>query len=208
MTPDPVLEEGVLHGDRLDEAVAVSVRAFSDDPFFRYLFPNDEKRERSTAIMHRVALRAVAPLGTTRTALIDGRVAGVAVWLPPGRWPFPPMVQVRQLFGTLPAFYGAMRSLAQVRPLLRDVVKAHPRAPHWYLQLLMVDPPYQRQGIGAVLQAPELHACDRDATPAWVETQKVENLAYYGRFGFRVIAEHKAEEGVSIWSLKRDPIPA
>ncbi len=204
----PQLKEGLLTGRHLDEAVEVSVRAFEDDPFFRYLFPDDATRPKGIAVLHRVVLRHVAPLGVTRTAYVDGHVKGVAIWLPPGAWPFPPRVQIRQLLGSFPAFFGSLRTLSRVRPLLKEVVKAHTRRPHWYLQLLMVDPSEQRKGIGAMLQAPELAACDRDGVIAWLETQKVENLAYYARFGFRVEVEHRAEDAdVAMWSLIRDPQP-
>lgn len=203
------LVEGLLTGSRLDEAVEVSVRAFEDDPFFRFLFRDDATRARGIAILHRVVLRRVAPMGVTRTALVDGKVAGVALWLPPGTWPFPVRVQFLQLIGGFPAFMGSLKHMGSIRPLLRDVVKAHTRQPHWYLQLLMVDPAHQRQGLGAQLQAPELAICDRDGIVAWLETQKVENLAYYERFGFKVAAEHRAEDfDISMWSLIREPQPA
>lgn len=206
MTLAVTVEEGTLKGARLDEAVAVSVRAFGDDEFFAMLFANEATRARGVGIMHRVVLQHVATLGTTRTAYVDGHVAGVALWLPPGHWPFPISVQIRQLFATIPAFRGAWSSVAKARPLLKEVVHAHPKHPHWYLQLLMTDPPYQRQGIGTQLLAPTLEECDRQGLPAWLETQKEENLAYYGRFGFEVVSRHGLEgSDVAIWSLNRDP---
>jgi GNAT superfamily N-acetyltransferase len=206
VTLTPTIVEGPLRGGQLEEAAQVSVRAFADDPFFRWLFPNDTTRERSTAKIHAVVLRHLSSIGTTRTAFVDGKVAGVALWLPPGSWPLPPMAQVRQLFGTIPAFRGSFSSLNRARPLLKEVAKAHPKRRHWYLQLLMTDPPYQRQGIGGLLQNPTLEICDREGLPAWLETQKHENLAYYARFGFEVVSEHKAPgDGPSIWSLNREP---
>lgn len=206
MTTPPEIVEGTLTGARLEEAVEVSTRAFADDPFFSYMFPDESRRGRSLAILHRVVLRRVAPLGTTRAALVDGRVAGVSLWLPPGAWPFPVRVQLAQLLGGMPAFFGSMGTLGRLRPLLKDVVKGHLKAPHWYLQLLMVDPAHQRQGLGALLQEPVLATCDREGTVAWLETQKEENLAYYARFGFRVAGEHHSPDGeVTMWSLQRDP---
>lgn len=206
MTATPTLAVGTLRGEQLDQAVEVAIRAFADDAFFAYLFTNEARRARSIGILHRVVLKHVATIGTTRTALVDGRVAGVAVWLPPGRWPFPVGVQLRQIFASFPAFRGSMDGLNRARPLLRDIAKGHPKSPpHFYLQLLMVDPPFQRQGIGGLLQRPELAECDKQGVPAWLETQTFDNLAYYGRFGFRVVHEHKANDEVSVWSLRREP---
>lgn len=207
MPDGPQVDEGTLSGVRLDEAVAVAVRAFDDDPFFSFLFPGDDHRHRGVALLHRSVLRDIGPLGTTRTALVDGHVAGVALWIPPGGWPYPASIQIRQLFGGIRAFYPHFGVLPSAGRIMRSVELARPKRPQWYLQLLMVDPTFQRQGIGALLQAPILERCDREGLPAWLETQKEENLAYYGRFGFKVAKEHVAANGgPTMWSLER-PAP-
>jgi GNAT superfamily N-acetyltransferase len=205
VTTEPTVVEGTLQGTQLEEAVEVSVRAFSDDPFFEFLFPKPESRDKSVAILHRVVLRQVARTGVTRTALVDGHVVGVAVWIPPGGWPYSAMLQVRQLVGSMRAFLPVFGTIMRSRGLFQEIVKAHPKTPHWYLQLLMVDPSFQRQGIGGTLQTPTLELCDTAGLPAWLETQKEENLAYYARFGFSVVGEHRAPDGPSIWSLSRNP---
>jgi hypothetical protein len=47
--------------------------------------------------------------------------------------------------------------------------------------------------------------CDREGIFAWVETQKEENLAYYQRFGFNVVAEHRpVADGPAMWSMGRE----
>jgi GNAT superfamily N-acetyltransferase len=202
----PDVSEGSLRGAGLDEAVAVAVRAFDDDPFFEYLFPDRAQRHRSVALLHRTVLDRVGDLAVTRTALVDGRVAGVAMWVPPGAWPYPAALQVRQLFSAVRAFVPHMGSFARAGRILRSVELTHPKRPQWYLQLLMVDPPHQRKGIGALLQAPTLATCDAEGLPAWLETQKEENLAYYARFGFQVAKEHRPiASGPAMWSLSRDP---
>jgi Acetyltransferase (GNAT) domain len=207
LTPEVV--EGPLAGVALDQATDVAVRAFDDDPFFSYLFPRERQRHRSVGLLHRAVMSHLGPIAVTRTALLGGKVAGVALWVPPGKWPYPPMIQLRQVFGALHAFLPDVGSLGRGGRILRVVEQAHPRIPQWYLQLLMVDPDVQRQGIGGLLQSPTLDVCDRMALPAWVETQKVENLAYYGRFGFAVVHEHHpVADGPSMWSMRRDPAAA
>jgi GNAT superfamily N-acetyltransferase len=202
------LVEGPLRGAALDQAVDVAVRAFDDDPFFSYLFPKPANRHRSVARLHRIVLVHLSRIGTTRSAVLDGRVVGVSLWIPPGRWPYPPLLQVRQAFGAVRAFLPDLSSLGRGGRILRIVEQSHPKTPpHWYLQLLMVDPDVQRQGIGGRLQAPELAACDREGLTAWLETQKPENVPYYGRFGFEVVHEHHpVPDGPSMWSMRRDPV--
>jgi GNAT superfamily N-acetyltransferase len=205
----PEIVEGPLAGVALDQAADVAVRAFDDDPFFSYLFPRTAQRHRSVGLLHRAVISHLGSIAVTRTALVDGRVAGVAIWVPPGKWPYPPRIQVRQVFGALRAFLPDVGSLGRGGRILRVVEQAHPKVPQWYLQLLMVDPDVQRQGIGGLLQAPILERCDREGLPAWLETQKEENLAYYQRFGFELVTEHHpVEDGPSMWSLRREPATA
>jgi GNAT superfamily N-acetyltransferase len=202
----PEVVEGRLAGVALDQATDVAVRAFDDDPFFSYLFPKTRQRHRSVGLLHRYVMSHLGAIAVTRTALLDGKVVGVAMWIPPGKWPYPAMIQVRQTLGAIHAFLPDVSSLGRGGRILRVVEQSHPRIPQWYLQLLMVDPDVQRQGIGGLLQVPTLEVCDRDGLPAWLETQKHENLAYYARFGFDVVHEHHpVEDGPSMWSLRRDP---
>jgi GNAT superfamily N-acetyltransferase len=209
MTTTPVVSEGQLRGEQLEAAVQVSVRAFDDDPFFEYLFPGTAQRHRAVAMLHRTVLRHVAAVGVTRTAFVDGQVAGLALWVPPGKWPYSPLLQLRQLVGGIAAFAPNLSSLSRGRPIMHAVVEAHPKRAQWYLQLLMVDPPFQRLGIGSMLQTPTLAVCDREGVFAWVETQKEENLAYYRRFGFEVVAEHRpVADAPAMWSLGREARPA
>jgi GNAT superfamily N-acetyltransferase len=202
----PEVAEGPLRGAHLDQATDIAVRAFDDDPFFSYLFPDPDQRHRAVGRLHRSVLHQLGGHATTRTAFLDGKVVGVAMWVPPKGWPYPVRLQFRQMLSALHAFLPDVGALGRAGSILRAVQHAHPKAPQWYLQLLMVDPDVQRQGIGGLLQAPTLAVCDEQGLPAWVETQKEENLAYYGRFGFKVIAEHHTvTDGPSMWSLSREP---
>jgi GNAT superfamily N-acetyltransferase len=206
MPLEPTITEGTLAGVALEQAVAVSVKAFDDDPFFSFLVPNPDRRHLAVGRLHRTVMRQVGPLAVTRTAYIDGAVAGVAMWIPPGKWPYPASIQARQLFGAIRSFLPDFSSFVRAGRILRSVELSHPKRPQWYLQLLMVDPALQRQGIGALLQNPTLSVCDTEGLPAWLETQKEENLAYYARFGFEVVKEHRPiDDGPAMWSLSRDP---
>ena len=62
-----------------------------------------------------------------------------------------------------------------------------PRA-HWYLPLIGVDPFHQRKGYGSALLRHVLRLCDRDGTPAYLESTNPANVPLYERHGFRVLA--------------------
>src|SRR6476469_7742729 len=66
---------------RLGEASDVLARAFHDDPAWRWVIPEDERRARLLPWLFRVGFEiTVADVWTTQ-----GRVLGAARWLPPGR---------------------------------------------------------------------------------------------------------------------------
>ena len=74
----------------------------------------------------------------------------------------------------------------------------------WYLLLLVVDPLVQRAGIGARLQAPGLKAADQEGLDCYLETQKLDNVAYYRRFGYEVVDELRpVPDGPSLWTMRR-----
>jgi GNAT superfamily N-acetyltransferase len=91
---------------------------------------------------------------------------------------------------------------------MSNVVGAHLRSPHWYLQLVMVDLAEQRRGLGEALLAPGLDRADAEGLPCYLETQREANLAYYARFGFEVSASFGGHAGLPpMWAMTRPPRP-
>ena len=63
--------------------------------------------------------------------------------------------------------------------------------PHWYLQIIGVDPAYQGQGFSSRLLRPVLERIDRERMHCFLETNARKNVAIYRRFGFEVVSEDK-----------------
>ena len=63
--------------------------------------------------------------------------------------------------------------------------------PHWYLQIIGVDPAYQGLGFSSRLLRPMLARIDRERMPCYLETEVVRNVTIYRRFGFEVVSEDK-----------------
>ena len=82
---------------------------------------------------------------------------------------------------------------------------AHPSEPHYYLAVLGTEPELQGGGIGSALMRPVLDMCDRDEVPAYLESSKERNIAFYARHGFRVTREMKLPKGPPVWLMWRDP---
>lgn len=205
LTTDIEIRPLSTRGPELEEAAMVGARAFYHDPFFEFLEPHPVRRARALALFTRAILAATDGAGqVTGARHPDGRLAGVCAWLPPGTYPRPAASQVRQMLGTLRAMALRPAALSIGLRYLLAIEKAHPKEPVWYLLLLVVDPSVQRSGIGGRLQEEGLAAADRDGLDCYLETQKLENVAYYRRTGYDVDQElHPVAGGPPLWTMRR-----
>jgi len=188
-----------------DQLVEVLARAFDDDPVSHYFFRGERRRARG--------LRRFFDIQMRREYMVNGEawttddLAGAALWMPPGR-ARPGVRELLRLLPLLTDLLGVGREAPHVARLLADVERARPAERHWYLGVLGVDPPNQRTGVGSALLAPVLERVDAEGLPAYLETSKEENLAFYGRHGYVVTGELKAPEGgPTLWLMWREPRP-
>lgn len=118
--------------------------------------------------------------------LVPAAAAALAVWLPPGAFPWsasrklkamPHLLRVLAAYpGRFPIFmrYGA------------NAERSHPPGRHLYLVVAGVRPEAQRQGLGSRLIAQGLAIADEHGLPARLETADRANVPYYERFGFEL----------------------
>jgi GNAT superfamily N-acetyltransferase len=200
------IDRGPVTADDLDECAVVALRAFYSDPFFAYLSPGARQRNRGLFLFFRSAIRHLGPggrLSTVRTGA--GRIVGVSAWVAPGGYPQPISTQLASIPGVFRALYRRPRALGDGRRYLEAIAKAHPKEELWYLYLLVADPEMQRQGVGAMLLNDRLPEIDEAALPAYLETQKQDNLAYYRRFGFELVKPlSPVAGGPPIYTMRRD----
>jgi GNAT superfamily N-acetyltransferase len=183
----------------LDPLCAALARAFDDDPVMAWMFPDDGTRLERNERFFKLRVRGLLSRDEVYTT---DEHAGAACWAEPGRWEM----------GPIEGFRFALRVAAMTRtrtPVLargwQVVDNAHPREPHWYLAILGTEPNRQGEGIGSALLQPVLDDCDRNEVPAYLESSKEENLAFYARHGFRVTDELTLPEGPPIWPMWREP---
>ena len=187
---------------------AVAARAFWDDPLFNFLTNNDLLALYQTLPdVFSTTLTEDSETGGSQIFAYGppGRPLGVSSWLPPGTFPRPRLAQLRRDLRAAFLFLR-LRHRRTAAGLLREVERGHPTVPHWYLSLLATDPMAQGRGIGTILLDPILARCDADALPAYTETQKPENVAWYGRRGFSVVEEIRYREAPPVWRLWRAPV--
>jgi GNAT superfamily N-acetyltransferase len=189
------------------DASETLARAFDDSPIFRHLVPGDRARGSILRSFFTAAIRDALPFGDVYAAVDGARVLGASVWLEPGRYPPSGWRQLRQLTGTFKLGPLAPRSIAPSLRYLRVGEQVHPKEPHWYLAILGVEPGEQGRGLGGALLRGVLERADRDGVPAYLETDKERNLAYYSRFRFtlRDTLHPDGPDAPPEWTMWRDP---
>jgi GNAT superfamily N-acetyltransferase len=189
--------------DREPIASVLSV-AFQEDPAFRWVIPDAERRRRVLPAFFGLFFDAFARHGENRVApglpQISG-VAGAALWAPPG----PPIADE-----DVEAFSAGLAALAGVdagrlSEIDRLLAEQHPEEPCWYLQFAGVDPAFQGRGIGSALMAPVLQHCDDVGLPAYLDATSPRNRRLYERHGFEVVGEIQLPGGPPLWSMWREP---
>jgi ribosomal protein S18 acetylase RimI-like enzyme len=184
--------------------VGVFARAFQDDPFWLYVTPDEEVRARQLHDWFPVGIRYGTTYGTLDTHG-DGPVTGAALWLPPDKqqmtwWRMlrTGMLRTRSILGraSFARLNGAGKALDGSRARLMP-----PDAR--YLWILGVDPAHQGRGQGAATIGIGLARTDAARKPAYLETYKERNLAFYGRHGFEVLTAERPPEGPPFWTLLR-----
>jgi GNAT superfamily N-acetyltransferase len=169
-------------------------RAFHDDLVFGWMLPAEGSRHRRLRRFFVTGLRheSLRP-GAVELACADGRVAGAALWYPPGTWSG---TEVSALPGYLRAFGRRLVTASQFQSV---AVRAHPREePHWYLAVIGVDPVRQGHGVGAALLRSRLRRCDQEGLPAYLESSNLDNVPLYQHFGFHVTGALGLPDGAPV----------
>ena len=185
--------------DDLPAIVDAMAHAFYDDPVFRWLFPEDDRRLAQMRKYFRGRARALSRQDEIYT--VDGGQAA-AMWARPGQWRDPPLEVARQFAALAPMLWKrAARSLRG----LHEIESRHPSTPHWYLSVLGTHPDRQCQGLGSAVLQPILGECDRLEIPAYLETGTERNVSFYARHGFKVTEQIELPDGPPMWLMWRDP---
>lgn len=178
--------------------------AFHDDPLMSWIIPDESARPGALQRMFVVGLRFHdVPRGGVEVGEdASGRIAGAAVWAPPGQWQASWAAQLL----SAPAYLLALGRAARLAGRVDEhLARSHPERPHWYLAEIGTGRWARGAGHGSALLRSRLDRCDADGLPAYLESSKRGNVPYYERFGFEVTGRIAIPDGPSLWGMWREP---
>jgi hypothetical protein len=188
--------------------IAALARAFYDDPLFSFFLPQRVRQSRALLVFMGSGIKDTRRFDEVWVAHRNGSVAATAAWLPPGAYPRTVWREVLTYSPAIPTFAATGRRIPAALRLFGELDKVHHKhmqEPHWYLVLLGTDPSFQRGGAASAALEPVLTRCDAEGIPAYLETQKKDNLAYYARHRFEVVQQLDVRGCPPLWALRRDP---
>ena len=175
-------------------------RAFAADPIERWCLACDDL----PLLMELEFLVAVRQLSAQGWLWVIDDLSGVAAWLPPGT----------SYGSTIDDAVTPVLAAHGGRPdrMLRfwDWADAHrPTAPHWYVDLVAVEPERRGRGRGSQLLGHGLARLDEIVEPSFLVTGNPLVVPWYQRHGFVVSSVETApERGPRVWFLFRAPSPS
>lgn len=162
----------------------VLTAAFADDPVQQWLFAPAADPDTGRRALFEIFVQDYFWLGHLHVVADRSGVAGAALWAPPDRNP----LQGERLEDLLAALGPHLGE--ETVPRLAELGRAaehRPAEPHFYLGIVGVDPARQSAGYGSALLAPTLAECDRTGAVAHLESSNERNVAFYERWGFRIV---------------------
>ena len=187
---DAAAPDGVsaLRPDHTDEAAAVLLASHAQYPAFVALWPDEATRRRALLPFLRASVAGAVALSAGTLGRAQGRPVAVALWQPPGAFPWSPPRKLRAFPALLRTALASPRAFRRFARLGASAEREHPQDPHWYLEALGVHPSAQGQGWARRALEPGLRRADDAGLGCYVETSDGGNVPFYRRLGFEVIA--------------------
>jgi GNAT superfamily N-acetyltransferase len=184
----------------LDHLSQVLADAFTDDPIFSWLLPDESKRPLQLFRFFGLELgRRSFPAGDVWTG---DRADGASLELPSDRWQLSPRDQAILAPSLMRIF---RRRLPQATALRGAIEKLHPVEGHYYIPYVGVSPSAQGQGLGSALVTRTVMRCDREGFPAYLEATSERSAELFSRLGFQHLRSFNIGNSPPIWPMRRAP---
>lgn len=193
-----------LQRAELGEATRLLGRGMCDNPANVRAFGirDTDRRSRALTRFFVPVLNGLYQRGLILGAFHDGTLVGVCGMARPGLCQ--PTLPEKLTVVPAAVFGNPVGTPLRVLRWVGEWSRRDPTEPHWHLGPVAVDPHLQGQGIGGAMLAAFCQRMDDCRTLSYLETDKSENVRFYQKFGFTVIAEAEVL-GVPNWFMSRPP---
>jgi ribosomal protein S18 acetylase RimI-like enzyme len=167
-----------------------------------FLVPDPRRRSEYLAVFFEFLVKSGILYGDVYAT--TDRFEGVAVWFG----------ETGAIQGFIPAIRSGILRVARVwkkdsftrlRAMASELDRRHASLldePHFYLNLIGVDPQCRKRGFGSHLLSSMLERADDEKKPCYLETFSGRDVAFYEKFGFGVAAEFDID-GLRVWAMAR-----
>lgn len=191
-----------LRLSELSEAAGLLGRAMCNNPanLRAFAIPDAKRRIRALERFFIPVLHGLYRRGPILGAFRGCTLVGVCGMARPGLCQPTPLEKLSAIPSVVCG--NPLGTALRVRQWVGEWARRDPPEPHWHLGPVGVDTHVQGQGIGSAMLAVSCARTDADRMPAYLETDKIENVGFYKKFGFRVIAEAEVL-GEPNWFMSR-----
>jgi len=181
--------------------VATLVASHTDYVWEEWMLPGPDRAARLEPLVRLDVELVALPTGEV---WIHDHDASVAIWQQPDAPALGPETVARLDAAAVTAFGARLGQLQEVEDLVHLL---RPAEPHWYLGTIGTLAHRRRQGCATAVLRPVLEHLDRIGAPAYLETSASENISFYTRLGFEVVAglEGLPHGAPDTWGMQRNP---
>lgn len=184
---------------RLDRLASALQRIFDQDPHFNWLIRQDARRAEALRRLFRLLLGNIP---AARGELwVRGENDALLIGFPPGTGRLPLRRQWAFLRAYLPV--SGWKDLARRVWGIQKMAWHRPHEPHYYVQVIGVDPAHQGTGLGRALLSQLVSRCDGCGWPLYLETANPRNLGFYEKLGFALNRRYGLPGGLELFGLWR-----
>jgi len=192
----------LLESRDLEEGAKLVARGMRDNPANTRVFriPDGEQRSMSMGRFFFPVLWGLYRRGLVLGALRSNRLVGICGMARPGFCQPRAMEKIAVLPGAV--IGNPISTPLRISRWVGEWARRDARELHWHLGPVTVEPMLHGQGIGTAMLHAFCAVVDSTGANAYLETDKVENVRLYQRFGFTVM-ESAEVLGIPNWFMLR-----
>ena len=173
----------------IHKAASILGRSFINYPIFTYIIPDNKYRKEKISLLFSFLIRNGLQTGEVLAPSMN--IEGVSIWIPHnGKSPKVNVIAsgIIGLFlrldnSSLQRFIKVGREKERMR--LKIINK-----PYCLLDVIGVDPQFQRKGFARRMLQPKLNELDSKKIPCYMETSDIANIPMYENYGFTIINKY------------------